>query len=371
MTADPIGGVWSYAIELCRNLQHYDVPIALATMGRELSVDQHRAVERLPHVRLFESRYRLCWMEDPWDDVARAGDWLLALADQFRPDVVHLNDLAHGGLTWQVPVLVSGHSCVLSWWQAVHGEPAPATWRQYRTVAQKSVQRADLVVAPSPAMLTALRHHYGPARDARVVANGRDFPPVVSPGAKAARTESLVLAAGRIWDKAKNIAMLAAIAGQLDWPVFVAGEAGNSENGATADAGLHHLGFLDEETLSEWLTRAAIFAAPARYEPFGLSILEAARAGCALVLGDIASLRKIWEDAAVYVNPDRPEELRRALAGLIDDPVRRHQLATRARRRALWFTGSRMATGYLHCYQSLLAKAETGKPAGNDEGGRS
>ncbi len=31
---------------------------------------------------------------------------------------------------------------------------------------------------------------------------------------------------------------------------------------------------------------------PARYEPFGLSVLEAALSGCALVLGDIPSLRE-------------------------------------------------------------------------------
>ena len=34
---------------------------------------------------------------------------------------------------------------------------------------------------------------------------------------------------------------------------------------------------------------------PARYEPFGLSILEAALSGCALVLGDLPSLRELWD----------------------------------------------------------------------------
>lgn len=365
LTADAIGGVFAYAIELCRHLQHYGVRIALATMGRELSADQRRTVAGLPHVRLFESRYRLCWMAEPWDDVARAGDWLLAVAEEFRPDVVHLNDLAHGGLDWQVPVLLAGHSCVLSWWQAVHGTPAPAGWQRYRTVVRRSMQRADLVVAPSAAMQRALIHHYGPLRQARTIANGRDFPPVVSPGAKAARAESLILAAGRLWDEAKNIALLAAVEDQLDWPVFVAGEAEDGRKTRSTDSGLHYLGFLDQETLADWLSRAAIFAAPARYEPFGLAILEAARAGCALVLGDIASLREIWGTAALFVDPDRPAELRRALAGLIDDPARRHQLATRARRRALHFTGSRMAAGYLHCYQSLLAATGMNRLSGH------
>jgi hypothetical protein len=43
---------------------------------------------------------------------------------------------------------------------------------------------------------------------------------------------------------------------------------------------------------------------PARYEPFGLSVLEAALSGCALVPGDIASLRGNWDGVAEFVCPD-------------------------------------------------------------------
>ncbi len=356
LTADPIGGVWTFALTLCRNLQHFGVRIALATMGRELSIDQRAAVAKLSHVRLYESRYRLCWMEDPWEDVAAAGGWLLTVAEEFCPDIVHLNDIAHGSLRWPAPVLLVGHSCVLSWWQAVHGEPAPAKWKRYRTVVQESIRHADLVVAPSPAMLAALNRHYGPLPASRVIANGLDYPPVVSPGTKAARGQDLILAAGRLWDRAKNIAQLATIAEQLDWPVCVAGEEQFADSGRTPVTGLRHLGFLTPEELADWLTRAAIFAAPSRYEPFGLSILEAARAGCALVLGGIDSLMEIWGDGAVYVDPDRPEELRLALSELIRHPERRLRLATRSRRQAQWFTGSRMTAGYMDCYHSLLAK---------------
>ena len=62
------------------------------------------------------------------------------------------------------------------------------------------------------------------------------------------------------------------------------------------------------------IARAAIYALPAHYEPFGLSILEAAMSGCALVLGDIPSLREIWGDAAVFVHPDNRDAVARCLA---------------------------------------------------------
>ena len=43
------------------------------------------------------------------------------------------------------------------------------------------------------------------------------------------------------------------------------------------------------------INTASIYALPARYEPFGLSILEAALSGCALVLGDIMQSARTLE----------------------------------------------------------------------------
>ena len=51
-----------------------------------------------------ESPFKLEWMEDPWSDVARAGDWLLGLEEAIQPDVVHLNSYVHGALSWHSPI---------------------------------------------------------------------------------------------------------------------------------------------------------------------------------------------------------------------------------------------------------------------------
>ena len=108
---------------------------------------------------------------------------------------------------------------------------------------------------------------------------------------------------------------------------------------------------LSAPTLAQWLSRAAIYALPARYEPFGLSILEAALAGCALVIGDTPSLREVWgDDAACFVPPGDPGALRNALCRLIADPIERARLSHAARKRALAYTPERMAAGYLAAY---------------------
>ena len=103
-----------------------------------------------------------------------------------------------------------------------------------------------------------------------------------------------------------------------------------------------------------WLRRAAIFALPARYEPFGLCALEAGLAGCALVLGDIPSLREVWHDAAMYVSPEQPAALEAGLLDLIADVPRRCHLARAARARAQCFTPERMAQGYVALYRQLI-----------------
>jgi glycosyltransferase involved in cell wall biosynthesis len=117
---------------------------------------------------------------------------------------------------------------------------------------------------------------------------------------------------------------------------------------------VRQLGHLGASALGHWLGRAAIYVLPARYEPFGLSILEAGLAGCALVVGDIPSLRENWDGAAVFVPPDDAEALAMELSRLIQKPERLGILADRAHTRAREFTPQRMCAGYLAAYQQLL-----------------
>src|SRR3954451_12134765 len=106
LTTDTVGGVWTYAVELARGLAPHGVDVLLATMGAPLSGAQRAEAAALHNVRVAESSYKLEWMDDPWDDVRRAGDWLLDLEQSFRPELVHLNGYAHGSLPWSARVLV-------------------------------------------------------------------------------------------------------------------------------------------------------------------------------------------------------------------------------------------------------------------------
>jgi len=350
MTADTIGGVWTYALELMSALRPPGIRFALATMGRPLSAAQRAVLEELDHVELHESEFKLEWMDAPWSDVDAAGDWLLKIADEFEPDLIHLNGYAHATLPWRRPILVVAHSCVYSWFAAVKGAPPPvAEWLTYRERISHGLRAATLVTAPSKAMLGELERFYeGPFRTAPPVYNGRNAR-LFGPGEK----QEFILTAGRLWDEAKNVGILSEIANEVGWPMRVAGEIHRPNGSQTVFSGLHQLGFLDGIQFADQLSHASIYALPARYEPFGLSALEAALSGCALVLGDIPSLREVWADAALFVSPNDPTAWRDALNRLARDAALRSDLSSRAHNRSRGYSLERMAQGYLQIYREL------------------
>lgn len=345
MTADTVGGVWTYAIELSRALSRNGVRVSLATMGAPLRDDQWDQARAVRDLEVYESKYKLEWMDSPWADVDDAGRWLLALERRLKPDLIHLNGYAHGVLSWSAPVLIVGHSCVLSWWEAVKRQPAPDQWREYARRVHAGLQAATYVVAPSQAMLDDLRRWYGPLDSSSVIFNGRSSS-AFAPGEKM----PIVLACARLWDEAKNMDALRSAAGEIEWPVYIAGDEQNPSGRKAQLHGLHLLGRLSERELSPWFSQAAIYALPARYEPFGLSVLEAALSGCALVLGGIVSLREIWGNAALFVNPDDPSTVAEAINTLSRDFNLRQRLSNRARQRALQLHPERMAEGYRNAY---------------------
>jgi len=337
MTADTVGGVWTYALDLVDALAPAGVEVQLATMGRPLDDDQRRAVAASAVAAVHESAFALEWQEDPWEDVDRAGRWLLDLEEALEPDLVHLNGYAHGCLPWQAPVVVVAHSCVLSWWEAVKGEPAPEEWARYRDSVEAGLRAARAVVAPTQAMLDALDRHYAFRTERAVVHNGR-----ARPGADHEK-ERFVLGMGRFWDEAKNVAALGRVRDRVPWPLVLLGS-------GTA------LGRLPAAEVESFVGRAAVFASPARYEPFGLAILEAALGRCALVLGDIPSLREVWGDAAVWVPPDDDDASAAGIRLLAADDELRREVAVRAERRASRYSPERMATEYLDVYARVLAR---------------
>jgi glycosyltransferase involved in cell wall biosynthesis len=351
MTGDTVGGVWQYSLELGRALIARNYEVMLLTMGAWPTADQRDEVAAIDGLAHFPSAYKLLWMDDPWRHVESAGRWLMDMADALRPNIVHLNDFGAGDLPWPAPIVAVAHSCVLSWWRAVHARAAPREWTRYRRRVTAALNAADVIVTPTHSMRNALDHEYGNAHTTCVIPNGRT-------DTATDRQPKLpcIFSAARVGDAAKNIQALRAVAPQLTWPVCIAGADDREQRAqSTANNNVYMLGRLDSTRVRRWFAHASIYALPARYEPFGLSVLEAAQAGCALVLGDIDSLRENWDGAAVFVPPDDHDALAFELKHLIADTTARCDLAARARERARAFTPNAMADAYCRVYGALSA----------------
>jgi len=349
MSTDAVGGVWTFSLELAKGLQCHGIEVLLAVLGPAPDGGRLRAAAQVEGLRIAHRPYPLEWMRDASDqNQVAAGAWLLDLAAGFSPDVIHLNHFCHGDLAWPAPCVVVAHSCVATWYEYVRGQFPGAEWDDYRRRVSKGLRGAGLVAAPTRSMLDDLQRIYGRLGRTTVMYNGRRadaFP--------AARKQSYALCAARAWDEAKNVAALDAAAPLSRWPIRVAGDVRHPEGGNARFEHVELLGALGEGSMASQFAHAAIYVLPARYEPFGLSVLEGALAGCALVLGDIPSLRELWEDTACYVPPNDPHAIAEAINRLSRDRRGLHAYGARARRHASRYTAERMVARWRDAYRGL------------------
>jgi glycosyltransferase involved in cell wall biosynthesis len=351
MTTDAVGGVWVYATSLARMFCHQGHRVTLVTLGPAPAPHQVDSLRGIVGLNLRTTDLALEWMDPDGRDLPRALEQLRRIGRRVRPDVIHLNGFREALADWMAPVLVVAHSCVASWWRACRPhEPLEAEWRRYAANVAAGLAAADLWVAPTVAHRDITQDLYRPPRPDMVIWNGLDDMPTL------AQKEPFILAAGRLWDEAKNIAVLDSAARELDWPIRAVGplQPPQDGNGTSLTSGVETLGELPRGALRALMDRAAIFAAPAVYEPFGLTVLEAAAAGCALVLADIPSFRELWAGAARFVDPRDVDGWRDALLDLSCNKTSRETLQQGARRRAARYALRVTAREYCAAYTSLV-----------------
>jgi glycosyltransferase involved in cell wall biosynthesis len=221
---------------------------------------------------------------------------------------------------------------------------------------RSGLQCADAWIAPTSFFRDEVQARYEPSRGGHIIWNGID--PVSAWSAK----KPFVLAAGRLWDEAKNLAALGGIAGRVAWPIMLAGSLRGPEGEAPCPPGLTWLGELPSARLHASMLEAQIFISPALYEPFGLTVLEAAAAGCALVLSDIGSLRELWNGAALFVEPRDATSLARALDCLCHDHKERARLQRAARTRAQRYSLAHTADATAALYATVLNERKRNPP---------
>ncbi len=354
MTADAVGGVWSYAIDLLRGLAPHGVETTLAVLGPAPAADQRAAAAAVPGLRLMETALPLEWLADSKAEIAASGQALAELAREVGADLVHLNTPAPAACAaFPTPLVIACHSCVATWWDAVRDGPLPDDFRWRAELTGQAYAAARLLIAPTAAFAAATARTYGLRQPPLVIHNGRRS--IARPAAAQPVPAAVAFTAGRLWDEGKDLATLDRAAARLPLPVLAAGDT-RGPNGAQVELKhLRLLGRLSDTALAGVLNTRPIFVSPARYEPFGLAVLEAAQAGCALILSDIPGFRELWGGVAEFVRPCDDAALAATVQHIAADRERRAALGVAARERAERFTVETQTATMLDAYRRLLA----------------
>jgi glycosyltransferase involved in cell wall biosynthesis len=330
MTADAVGGVWTYSLELTKFLRAADSDVHLCVLGPRPNEQQERDAEAAGAASISVPCLPLEWTAHSEDELDELAEDLQDRACKCQADLAHLNAPAQVGMRgWPLPLAVTAHSCVGTWWAAAGNGPMPhdLAWRARRTGVGMTL--ADAVIAPSKAFARDLASIYGELIPFTAIHNGRSAsaPTLEDKG-------DLLLTAGRLWDSGKNATIIGAAARICGATIYAAGPT-CGPNGEMADLShLELLGSLDPNAMANWHRRTGIFVSMSNYEPFGLAVLEAAQAGSALVLSDIATFRELWDGAAIFVEPNNAAQLADAIRDLQRDSTRRRELGAAATARA-------------------------------------
>ena len=344
LTTDPYGGVATFVTALLPHLvKEYQVKIvAVGRCNIPLTLVQVAADH---DVELIPVREALEWMPGEEESVAEAEDIVEGLAYKYQPDVVHINSYGFAKVAEQYPTVLTLHSDLYTWFDNVEGSLPKGHQQAYKSLVEDSIYYSSAVVAPTQRYLAEASQFYKNLDKAVVVYNGID-----TSDANLAEKEDMVLAAGRLGDASKGLKYLieAAEAGCFSlWLV------GSLPTDIHLPEKVKACGQVTAERLYMLMSRAAVYALPALYEPFGYSYLEAASRGCALVGFSLSTLQEIWGDSMKYTQQRDARVLAHDITQLLEDKAALLGMQKLAKERSMLYPAHAMASSYMKIYNNI------------------
>jgi glycosyltransferase involved in cell wall biosynthesis len=302
----------------------------------------------------------------PTEHVACPRDLDPALARRLRRTLARLRpDLVHTHL-----VHADGYGALASLgaqWALVSTKHNDDPFRTgvFRFVERAVTRRAQRLIAITHSLARFVVERVGlPSSKVEVVHYGLDAPPEAwGAGLDPPAEGRLLVAVARLVEqKGLDVAVRALPDLPADVRLAVLGE---GPDRAPLEALARDLGVSDRLLLpgrvgdvGAWLRRAEVVVHPARWEGFGLALLEAMLARKPVVASSVSSIPEIVADGetGVLVPPDDVSALARALGRLLEDAALAARLGEAGRERARSeFSVERMTSATLEVYERALA----------------
>ena len=110
----------------------------------------------------------------------------------------------------------------------------------------------------------------------------------------------------------------------------------------------------DDHVLKALYQKAVALAWTSRYEGFGIPPLEAMQVGCPVVCAPTSSMPEVVGDAALFFDPDQPDDLAEQLSRVSGDSALRARLIEQGHARAGLFSWDQMVGATLDGYRRLV-----------------
>lgn len=363
MTSSAEHDVWHFTSVLSGQLaENHDTSVLVAVFGRQPASDGLALLRRVSHSG---ATIAIQNAGLPLDDEERASKDMLAearaalrdLARQWGADVIHANHyFATTAEFDSTPVLLTAHRDNYSERVIVGPESHSEADSLYIDMVMESLAAASCVVAPSSFVADCLGRWFGYRGPVRVI------PYAATPCAVDFETERRidVITSGEFWEPAANFGCFTAAAASTADLAFAA-------VGPLVQPGMRRTrpiarsilftGEASDSELIQMLANSKIYVSASLYDPTGVGSIQAARAGCSLLLSDTACYRSIWGDRATYFDPHDVSALQGGIRSLLRDAGPGGPNGSPAHRQAVTLhNAKRVAEAYTATYQRLALR---------------
>lgn len=372
MTTNVKNEIWDYSVILAGALlKQIDAEILMLSFGGEPTINQKAEAESL-NVKFLFSDFSPAIFND-----SEAKSLFESTVKEFNPHILHLND-CYINSDFKKPGIFTFHNDLLNKKLCNFGinninnyNYQDNNFLKQKELINKSLNNADIIITQSRVPAEYLIKTYDLQKKIKIVYNGIDYKPY-----SGMRENINLLAHGNLSDRSKNISLLLNMAYKLPDNIKLK-IIGDFPPERRLPRNVEFLNNLSGEELMNVYKTSSIYIAASSYESNGISSMQAAFSGCAVLAADIPVFKELWGDCACMFEKENLNSLMKTVNNLAENRNLLEITSRNCQAKALSvYNSKRMASEYINLYKNILRQYYTAekisrenlKPVSRDSG---